>query len=304
MNSIFLKKRFKSVLAMATVLVFLMLMIPCVGCVDSSDDPGPFECVKTMTFNMKCQDQINADEQIYTWENRLPGIVKSFSDYEVNIVGSQELQTWQTNELSEALGENYSTIGEPRSVSSTENCNIFYRNDVFECLEWDTIWLSETPDVAGSIGWEGKYPRIMTWGKFKVIETEQEFYYLNTHLDHVSSEARINGLKLVLSYMDSFSDYPVIMTGDLNMYESSSEYDCMREREDDYPNTFAAFEEKFAVDNKTSHGFNGGTEGKAIDFIFYSAKDFDLESTDIIYDKYGIYYLSDHYPVYSVLYFK
>ena len=52
---------------------------------------------------------------------------------------------------------------------------VFYAKDRLRLLEQATFWLSATPDVAGSRGWDGACNRIVTWGKLEEIATGRVF---------------------------------------------------------------------------------------------------------------------------------
>lgn len=286
------------------VIIFLSISIFLVSC-NPEEKLDSIDNLNVMSYNMRFEKQINPEDPIHTWEVRKPGIIKSFSDYDAHIVGTQELEGWQNEELAEGLGEKWSNVGLPRFLKNDENSNIYWRDDLIENIMWETIWLSETPEKVGSKGWGAKHPRILTYGKFKIRETGFEFYFFNTHLDHYTKEARLEGLNLIVEYMLKFKEYPVILTGDLNMYPEAAEMHALNSRKELYMDTFSPLSPKFDVNGKTTHGFNGGIEGKPIDYIYYSIRDFELIDTIIIHDKVeDRYWLSDHYPVYSQLKLK
>lgn len=303
-------KKYKRLLLLVLGLFLITFLVGCNdgGQIDEEDKGSEKEVnylLNVMSYNMKFEKQTGGGDPIYTWANRKPGIVKSLNDYDVTIVGTQELEGWQYDELMSDLGEKWSGVGEPRFLANDERSSILYRNDLVEYIEGETIWLSETPNVKGSKSWDTALPRILTYGKFKHLSSGVEFYFFNTHLDHKSALARKNGITLIVEYMDKYSEYPIILTGDFNMYIDNTDFDSLTSKSDIYIDTFSPFEPKFDVHGKTSHGFNGGTEGKPIDFIFYSKNDFDLLDTIIVHDKYEErFYLSDHYPVYSKFEFK
>ena len=270
-----------------------------IGCSKDED-----EGIHVLTYNMKFESEAGGGDPVYTWERRLPGIVKSFEDYNADIVGSQELRKWQLDELMSDLSDKYAYVGEPRYLEDDEHSVIIYNQERFEYLEGDTIWLSETPEIVGSKSWDTSLPRIVTYGKFIDTLTDIELYVFNTHLDHRSELARKNGLALIVDLMLEFEDYPIILTGDFNMNLDSENFVALTERSDLYNDTFSPFEDQFDPNGLTSHGFMGGIEGKAIDFIFYTTSSFTLEKTIIVRDKWeDRFFLSDHYPVYSKLYF-
>ncbi len=281
----------------------LTLLCPlCVfGCSQNKQPKSEF-VLNAMSFNMKFENQTGGGDPIHTWANRKGGIAECLNNYNVSIVGTQELEGWQYDELMSLLGENWSGVGLPRFTIDSERSSILYRNDVLEYLEGETIWLSETPSVVGSKSWDSSLPRILTYGKFLHKASNQEFYYFNTHLDHKSTLAREKQLEVILSYMEKYSDYPELLTGDFNMNIDAEQFKPMTDKSDIYGNTFEPFLDEFGENMKTTHGFNGGIKGKPIDFIFYTKANLTVESTQIIHDLYeDRFYLSDHYPVFSVL---
>ena len=46
------------------------------------------------------------------------------------------------------------------------------------------FWLSDTPDVAGSITWGHPHPRMVTWALFEQRSDGRRFYLFNTHLPY------------------------------------------------------------------------------------------------------------------------
>ncbi len=297
-----------------TLFSLVLLLISIIGlssCTQKPEDPddnkGPIRTefqLKSMSFNMKFENMSGGGDPIHTWAIRKNGIAEALKNYDVDIVGSQELQCWQHDELMGILGDAWASVGLPRFQKNSERCSILYNTKTIQYLEGETLWLSETPEVVGSKSWNSAQPRITTYGKFLHIPSQTEFYFFNTHLDHKSSEARKNQLALLVSYMQKYKEYPVILTGDFNMYLSDEGFSALTNCSD-YDNTFSPFLQEFGNEMKTSHGFSGGTSGSPIDFLFYSLEKLLVESTTIIHDVYqGRYYLSDHYPVYSIFTLK
>ena len=92
-------------------------------------------------------------------------------------------------------------------------------------IKGGTFGLSEKPDVPGYKSWKTACPRIATWGLFKDKKTGKEFIYYNTHLDHVSELARINGIKLLVKHAkENAKGKPLIISGDFNAKPTSETY--------------------------------------------------------------------------------
>lgn len=282
------------------IMILSIASISLMGCSKTGD-----EGLSVFSYNMKYESQTGGGDLVYTWERRLPGIVNSFKEYEADIVGTQELRKWQLDELMSSLDEKYVAYGEPRYLEDDEHSVIIYDSSRFTFVEGDTLWLSETPEVVGSKSWNTSLPRIVTYAKLLDTETDNEFVVFNTHLDHRSELARRNGLNFIVDLMLEYKEYPIILTGDFNMYSDSEDFVSLTNQSELFGNTFTPFQEQFDPNGLTSHGFNGGVEGKAIDYIYYSLSEFTVSQTSIVYDKWDDrFYLSDHYPVYSILYFK
>ena len=171
------------------------------------------EAFNLATFNIRCP----YDKAENAWSNRLPRVVKVVKDHDFAIMGLQEATHGQRNDLLAALPD-WAMIGEGRDNDGKGEAScIFYRKDRFECLATDTFWLSETPRVPASKSWNTACTRVCTWGLFKDRFTGKTFRYFNTHLDHISSQARVEGMKMILHEMGQIAQgETVFLTGDLN----------------------------------------------------------------------------------------
>ena len=135
----------------------------------------------------------------------------------------------QMEDLQNALPE-YGYVGVGRNDGKTEGeyAPIFYRKDRFRCLGSGVFWLSETPDVVGSLGWDAKYTRICTWGQFKDLKSGRKFWMFNLHMDHRGVEARRQSCHLVLSKVKEMcGKQPYILTGDFNVDQKNEIYDII-----------------------------------------------------------------------------
>jgi endonuclease/exonuclease/phosphatase family metal-dependent hydrolase len=153
------------------------------------------------------------------WTVRIPRMVGVIEKYSLDIFGVQEAVKHVSDKLQSEL-EGYRRIGCGRELDCSGESNyIFYKQDRFECLEYGTFWLSNTPLVSGSRYKGAGCPRTCTWGRFKDLKTGRVFTYYNTHLDHVSSKARLDGAKVL--YDNGLKDAlargeTVFLTGDMN----------------------------------------------------------------------------------------
>ncbi len=150
-----------------------------------------------------------------------------------------------------------------------EFCAVFFRTDTLEVQDISHFWLSEQPEVPGSISWGSSLPRMCTRVQFRsTAEPGRRFVVFNTHLDHQSEEARIQGIRLICRAIAADREargVPALLMGDLNAGYGSPVARFLR-TESTLIDAFAA---KDALPiGCTFHGFRGGAEGDPIDYIF------------------------------------
>ena len=165
------------------------------------------------TFNVR----VPVDKSRNDWQARVPRIRTLLEKYRLDVIGVQELTPKQKAALL-SPDTSYEAVGVGREPDQGgEQCCIFYRTERFDCLENGTFWLSETPEVVGSRSWNSACRRICTWARLRDRRTGQIFLHFNTHLDHISEEARQKGAELILSQIEAMGQgLPCFLTGDLN----------------------------------------------------------------------------------------
>lgn len=252
---------------------------------------------KVMTFNLRLNvesDGVNA------WPFRYPAAAQAILQNEADIVCTQEGQHGMLLDLEQHLTE-YAWIGEGRQGGhKDEFCAIFYKKEKYQVEEYGHFSLSETPDQLGVSSWDTACPRMCTWARFK-SETESQFLVFNTHLDHISEEAQIEGMNLIkskISQMRGKNPLPVIITGDFNVGPGHA---VVRELEQSgYKDAFSALPGGVKEAGLTFHDFQGGITGEPIDYIF-TTSDVTVNKIEVDRKEYDNRLPSDHYPVCAVL---
>ncbi len=248
-----------------------------------------------MSFNVRYntpKDSINA------WPYRKEKVAGVITSNDIDIVGVQEAWIDQIRDLRKLL-KGYSWFGWSRDNGKRkgEFVPVFYRKDKFTVMEKGIFWFSETPEVAGSKGWDVKYPRIVVWARFKDKLEGKEFYFFNTHLG--GEIARYESAKLLRSKIDQMAQgLGVIVTGDFNATPDSQPIAVMTS--DDHKvylaDALSVAEEK-NDELFTNYLFDGNDKDlKRIDYIFVS-KTMKVLYHEIINKRIGRYYPSDHLPV-------
>ena len=165
------------------------------------------------------------------WDRRCPVVCDILRVESFDIFGSQEVLHSQMEDLQRALPE-YDFVGVGRNDGKTEGeyAPIFYKKDRIKCLQSGTFWLSETPDVVASVGWDAKYTRICTWGQFKDKKTGKKFWMFNLHMDHRGVEARKQSALLVMERIKMMcGNQSYILLGDFNVDQFNPIYPMMME---------------------------------------------------------------------------
>ena len=174
----------------------------------------------------------------------------------------------------------------------SEGCPIFWRQDRFEKIDSGSFWLSETSEVM-SKDWGAAHYRICTYVILKDIATEKEFIVFNTHLDHVSDEARIEGIKVVLDKIAQFGGLPAFLMGDMNAKPSSATILSTKDAFDDAHNIALV-----ADDGPTYHAWGAQPNRERIDYIMITKGMSEVLEYRIVDNCYNRVYSSDHASIY------
>eukprot|EP01047_Picozoa_sp_COSAG01_P043356 COSAG01_NODE_3845_length_5645_cov_3.828705_4_plen_251_part_00 len=156
------------------------------------------------SFNLRTSFR-DADDGPDGWSHRRGGVAELIRAHAPAVLGLQEATAPMIQFLCAELGMEWH--GRCRmGDGSDEHCALLWDPAVVRLLHGETRWLSSTPHVAGSVGWDAAYPRIVTMGLFELVgegvgngtsptaasqaPRNQRLAVLNTHLDHVGQQAR------------------------------------------------------------------------------------------------------------------
>ncbi len=246
------------------------------------------------TFNLR----VPCDPPPNDWASRVSRVREVIKSSGLEIFGVQEAVPQQLEDI--VKGTSYASFGVGRDDFGPdgEHSSIIYDTKRFELVEGGTFALSETPDVAGSKSWGTCCPRIATWGKFKDKKNDKIFCFYNTHLDHVSEEARVEGIKLIVSHAKTnCTDMPLVLTGDFNAEPDSRTIAIAEELLND---AGKIAQEKSSAELKCTFQAFGKSDYNIIDYIFVS-DDIKVKSFKVDTTKPGGFFASDHYPVIAEL---
>ncbi len=251
--------------------------------------------LKVMTFNLRFD---NPADGPHGWPHRLRAVVELIKTQAVDLCGTQEVLKNQLADLLLRLPEyNYVGVGREDGKEAGEFSAIFYRRDRFTPETSGTFWLSQSPEIPGSKGWDAACERIVTWGIFRLPSSGKRLAVFNTHFDHLGETARRESARLLVKKIKELAGkLPVILTGDFNAPPGSEPVKII-------------LESGWLLDSRAEavsligpawsfHGFGRVPEERRplIDFIFVSRHFSVLEYNSIFREINGTYY-SDHNPI-------
>ena len=262
--------------------------------VTKADSGAETDLIRVATYNVRGPN----DRAPNSWRDRLPRMVKTIHDNKFEVIGTQETLSGPIKDLKEALKFDYFGVGRDRRKGDEHNV-IFYDPERFEVVSQETFWLSSDPTVPGSIAWDSSLPRICTWGLLVDRRTGKRFVIANTHLDHQSAMARIQGINLILTRLaPMIEQYPFILTGDFN---STADDMPVRRVLGVLKNARDVSEtDHYGAGDETFHDFHVNrrerSHRKPIDFIFVNNRVRVLSHGTVNDFRNGLA-SSDHFPV-------
>ena len=262
--------------------------------VAKSDADAEKNLIRVATYNVRGPN----DRAPNSWRDRLPRMVKTIRDNRFELIGTQETLSGPIKDLCAALNFNYFGVGRDKRKGDEHNA-VFYDPERFEVISQETFWLSDTPATPGSSSWDSACPRICTWGLLVDRRTGKRFVIANTHLDHQSAMARIQGVNVVLTRLAPMIEkYPFILTGDFN---SSADDMPVRRVLGVLRDSRAVSEtDHYGAGDETFHDFHENrkerSHRKPIDFIFVNNRVRVLSHGTINDFRNGLA-SSDHFPV-------
>ncbi len=255
--------------------------------------------LKVMTFNVRLPADADGEDR---WLNRRDLMVRTLREAGPDVFGTQELYKAQGDYLVEHLPD-YAWFGVGRSgrtvtaQADDEHMGVFYRKDRLRVIESGNFWLSDTPEVAGSITWGNLHPRMVTWALFERTANRRRFYLFNTHLPYRDQDepVRERGAKLLRDRIAMLpKDVAVIVTGDFNTTPDSGTHAAIT---DGLVDAWTASAQRNGP-AETFHAFKGDAD-RRIDWILL--RGFDVRNITTITRQQDGRYPSDHYPVQAEL---
>ncbi len=266
--------------------------------------------IRVMSFNVRGSFRDRGTQN--AWRRRAEINVATIRRHAPDVIGFQEFQ-WGNRRTYRRMLPGYDEIRGPRygNAPPFDFNAILFDPRRLTVLDSGGFWLSETPGRP-SRSWQTRVARSANWALFRALQTDLTFLHLNTHLDHVSGLARLEGSRLILRKLSEITGHgagepPVVVTGDFNCRPGSAPYQAFTEGA--FVDTYLATGNKDDRDAHTFHAFKGPGYREArprrkprrIDWILLRdpLRLLDPASHRIVrdHDEEGGAYPSDHYPI-------
>jgi len=250
---------------------------------------GDGQTITMMSCNVRCLTPLDLGKK--SWFYRADLLMADIEAQAPGIIGFQEATKWQYNYLVDVLPGYDSVITYRDNAFASEGCPIFYQTERYSLVDKGSFWLSETPEVM-SKDWNSACYRICSYVILRDKTSGGEFVVFNTHLDHVSDEARINGIAVVLEKIAQFGGQPAVIMGDFNALEGSQTYLSVTENFLD-----AQHVAENSMEGYTYQNWGNLENSKRLDYFMLSQTGFRVDSYQVVPAVHDGVYASDHCPI-------
>jgi len=259
----------------------------------SAQMPQP---LRLMTYNIRLD---LASDGANSWSHRRQWVAAQVLWLHPDIFGMQEVLPNQKADLIADLPQ-YRLFGGGRDDGKEkgEASPVGYDIKRFDFLEGGMFWLSPTPDVP-SRGWDAAYPRIATWVRLKIRDSQQVVLAINTHWDHIGIIARRQSALQIVRWIEANARHcePFLLFGDFNSEIDSEQMRTMMQSP-------LALRDARAVSRSAPFGPSGTfndfrttpTESRAIDHVLLGSR-IDVERYAVFSQAIEGRVPSDHFPV-------
>lgn len=273
-------------------LLATVLLAACTHVPVQSADSAP---IRAMTFNIRLDVASDGEN---AWPHRREMVEAVIKHENPDLLGMQEVLLHQKQYLEAELTDyTFVGVGRDDGAEAGEFSPLGWRNDRFAVVDSGTFWLSPTPEVAGSKGWDAALPRIATWAVLRDRSSGETIRVLNTHFDHVGTAARANAARMIAQWVAD-GGAPAIVMGDFNVKPDSEPYQVLADTAQSGlsdtrtisalppygpPGTFTGFDIMAAAEAPIDHIFATG--------------DFSVNRYAVVTQHWEGRLPSDHYPV-------
>lgn len=238
----------------------------------------------------------NPADGINAWSHRRSLLTRALLAHGPDLIATQEGRFEQLKDF-ESLLSDFEMIDHHRSwIKERMYPTFFMRKSAFELIKSEDLWLSETPDVAGSKSFGSAFPRLMTWMKIQPKNSKSNLLVINTHLDHIKTETRTSQIQVLSQEIKRIWDRnsSLVVMGDFNASPDSEVRESLLS---EFPNLIDSWRLHNQAEETSHHAFDGICPGgNRIDWIMTDEK-VSVESCFLDKNPVDGKYPSDHFPV-------
>nr|WP_083472674.1 endonuclease/exonuclease/phosphatase family protein [Kibdelosporangium phytohabitans] len=260
--------------------------------------PAQGDALHVMSYNLRFASNAKPN----SWARRRPVMAELLNRELPTLLGTQEGLYDQLRDIDRDLPSYYEWIGIGRDGGTKDEFTaLFYDSRRLEALELHHFWLSDTPDVPGSMSWGNLVPRMVTWARFRDLRTGREFAGVNTHFDNHSEEAGIRSAYLVRTRIGEFAPgLPVLLIGDFNDPATRSRSYHVLVTEGGFADSWTAARQRLSPLYSTYHGYRGiRPGGSRIDWILTKGATTSFAAINTFAADAQI--PSDHFPIQALV---
>ena len=194
--------------------------------------------LRVLNYNVMCSFCKNSDhpDWVQDWKSRVPWLLDVLTRYDADIVGTQELQaigiaTGAPGEFDQILPPGYESVfylHQPGDLLDLDypDAAIAWRATRFDKVSSGVFWLSPTPEVAFSTGFDtgGQLPRLVIWVRLHDKLGNRDITVANTHFDNNSPSQDLSAPLLLERLVPLAKETPLIVVGDFNSAPDSTAY--------------------------------------------------------------------------------
>lgn len=249
--------------------------------------------LRLMTFNIRYG---TADDGDHAWPHRRDLVAEIIRREDADILAIQEALAFQLEDLAPVLA-GYRKLGQHRDGGTGgEFSGLYVRTDRVRLVDWGEFWLSPTPDVVASRGWDAALHRMAVWADVVPEGSDTVVRIYGTHFDHRGEVARVESARLIAEHATE-AGRPTVVMGDLNVPDGSEAVRIFASR--GYRSAVLALHP-----GETRGTFNGFTDprggNRRIDHVLVGPG-LRPTSAAILDHRVDGLFPSDHFPVVAVV---
>ncbi len=247
------------------------------------------DTLTVLTYNVRYDNPADSADR---WDVRKAALARVVMAEHPSVIGLQECLAHQLRYLDQQWpGYKRFGVGRDDGAAAGEFSPVYYDSARFSLGEARTIWLSPTPDTV-SKGWDAACVRIATLVMLHDRKRGDSLCVVNTHWDHVGTEARLHSAGLILDLVaPAFTaGMPLVVMGDLN---ATSDEASVRDLAQYLVTTCPDERDR----EGTFNGFGRSVDTPRIDHVFISPIRWSVAEYAVLHPRHAGREVSDHFPV-------